>query len=126
MMCISARYHATRLIPDCGNSNSSAAHGAYIPLDHRTFLQWMSQWPRTQHKSGSASFGISTQNLLDLLEIPQGRRTAGTYRILARLMAELGWTAVRVRDLTRGGYKEQVRGCRDVGINAPRRREGLV
>jgi hypothetical protein len=25
-------------------------------------------------------------------------------------MAELGWTAVRVRDLTRGGYKEQVRG----------------
>jgi len=22
----------------------------------------------------------------------------------------LGWTAVRVRDLTRGGYKEQVRG----------------
>jgi hypothetical protein len=28
-------------------------------------------------------------------------------------MAELGWTAVRARDLTRGGYKEQVRGyCR--------------
>ena len=27
---------------------------------------------------------------------------------------KLGWTAVRVRDLTRGGYKEQVRGyCRD-------------
>jgi hypothetical protein len=25
-------------------------------------------------------------------------------------MAALGWTAVRVRDLTRGGYKEQVRG----------------
>ena len=41
-------------------------------------------------------------------------RTAGTYRRLAKLMAELGWTAVRVRDLTRGGYKEQVRGyCRD-------------
>jgi hypothetical protein len=29
-------------------------------------------------------------------------------------MAELGWTALRVRDLTRGGYKEQVRGyCRE-------------
>lgn len=29
-------------------------------------------------------------------------------------LAELGWTAVRVRDLTRGGYKEQLRGyCRD-------------
>jgi len=55
---------------------------------------------------------VSTQTLLDLLEVPQ-RRTAGTYRRLAKLMAELGWTAVRVRDLTRGGYKEQVRGyCR--------------
>jgi hypothetical protein len=37
-------------------------------------------------------------------------RTAGIYRRLAKLMADLGWTAVRVRDLTRGGYKEQVRG----------------
>ena len=53
---------------------------------------------------------ISTQTLLDILEIPQRKRTAGTYRHLAKLMAELGWAAVRVRDLTRGGYKEQVRG----------------
>ena len=53
---------------------------------------------------------ISSQMLLDLLEVPQRNRTAGTYRRLARVMAELGWTAVRVRDLTRGGYKEQVRG----------------
>ena len=34
-----------------------------------------------------------------------GRESAG-----ASLMSELGWTAVRVRYLTRGGYKEQVRG----------------
>jgi hypothetical protein len=32
------------LIPDCGDTDSSAApsaleHGAYIPLDHHTFLQ---------------------------------------------------------------------------------------
>jgi hypothetical protein len=53
---------------------------------------------------------ISSQRLLDILEIPQRKRTAGTYRHLAKLMAELGWTAVRVRDLKRGGYKEQVRG----------------
>jgi hypothetical protein len=53
---------------------------------------------------------ISSQSLMDLLEVPQRRRTAGTYRRLAKLMSELGWTAVRVRDLTRGGYKEQVRG----------------
>jgi hypothetical protein len=52
----------------------------------------------------------SSQFLLDLLQVPQRSRTAGTYRRLAKLMAELGWTAVRVRDLTRGGYKEQVRG----------------
>ena len=53
---------------------------------------------------------ISSQTLLDLLEVPQRNRTAGMFRRLARVMAELGWAAVRVRDLTRGGYKEQVRG----------------
>jgi hypothetical protein len=53
---------------------------------------------------------VSSQTLLDVLEIPLRSRTAGTYRRLAKLMAELGWTAVRVRDLTRGGYKEQIRG----------------
>jgi dienelactone hydrolase len=37
--------------------------------------------------------------------ISQRSRTAGTYRRLAKLMADLGWTVVRVRDLTRGGYK---------------------
>jgi hypothetical protein len=59
---------------------------------------------------------LSSQTLLDLLEVPQRNRTAGTFRRLAKIMAELGWTAVRVRDLTRGGYKEQVRGyCRDAG-----------
>jgi hypothetical protein len=57
---------------------------------------------------------ISSQMLLDLLEVPQRNRTAGTFRRLSKVMAELGWTAVRVRDLTRGGYKEQVRGyCRE-------------
>jgi hypothetical protein len=53
---------------------------------------------------------ISSQKLLDILEVQQRKRTAGAYRQLAKVMAELGWTAVRVRDLTRGGYKEQVRG----------------
>jgi hypothetical protein len=53
---------------------------------------------------------VTSQRLLDMLEVPQRSRTAGTFRRLAKLMADLGWTAVRVRDLTRGGYKEQVRG----------------
>jgi len=57
---------------------------------------------------------ISTQALFDRLEVPQRSRGAGASRRLAKLMRELGWMAVRVRDLTRGGYKEQVRGyCRD-------------
>ena len=62
---------------------------------------------------------VSSQTLLDLLEVPQRNRTAGTYRRLAKVMAELGWTAVRVRDLTRGGYREQIRGyCRQPRIQA--------
>jgi hypothetical protein len=57
---------------------------------------------------------VSSQTLLDLLEVPQRNRTAGTFRRVAKIMAELGWTPVRVRDLTRGGYREQVRGyCRE-------------
>jgi hypothetical protein len=56
---------------------------------------------------------VTTQALFDILEAPQRSRGAGACRRLAKLMAELGWTGVRVRDLTRGGYKEQVRGyCR--------------
>ena len=53
---------------------------------------------------------MSSQTLLDMLQVPQRSRTAGTYRRLAKLMGELGWTAVRVRDFTRAGYLEQVRG----------------
>ena len=65
---------------------------------------------------------ISSQTLLDLLKVPQRQRTAGTFRRLARVMAELGWTAVRVRDLTRGGYLEQVRGyCREARSPQPSR-----
>jgi hypothetical protein len=53
---------------------------------------------------------ISTQALLDILEVPQRKRTAGTYRQLAKVMTQIGWMAVRVRDLTRGRYREAVRG----------------
>jgi hypothetical protein len=58
---------------------------------------------------------VSSQILLDLLEVPQRSRTAGTYRRVARLMAELGWSPIRVRDLNGRGFREQVRGyVRDV------------
>ena len=54
---------------------------------------------------------ITTQTVFDILEIPQRNRSASACRRLGKLMTtELGWTAVRVRGLTRGGYLEQVRG----------------
>jgi hypothetical protein len=53
---------------------------------------------------------VTTQAVMDVLEVPQRARRSGTYRRLAKLMAELGWAAVRVRGVTRGGYLEQVRG----------------
>jgi hypothetical protein len=57
---------------------------------------------------------VTTQTLFDILEILQRNRGAGACRRLAAVMAELRWTVVRVRGLTRGGYREQVRGyCRD-------------
>jgi hypothetical protein len=53
---------------------------------------------------------VTTQMLLDVLEVPQRKRRAGTYRHLSKLMVELGWTPVRVRARTRADYLEQVRG----------------
>src|ERR1700676_1469561 len=35
---------------------------------------------------------VTTQSLLDMLEVPQRARTAATCRRLAKLMTELGWT----------------------------------
>ena len=43
---------------------------------------------------------VTTQILFDILE-SQRSRAAGACRRLAKLMAELGWTAMRVRGLTR-------------------------
>jgi hypothetical protein len=53
---------------------------------------------------------ITTQRVLDILEVAQRARRSGTYRRLAKLMTELGWSPIRMRGLTRGGYLEQVRG----------------
>jgi hypothetical protein len=57
---------------------------------------------------------ISTQAVFDILEIAQRSRGAGACRRLSAVMRDLGWTPVRLRDLTCGGYKEQIRGyCRE-------------
>jgi hypothetical protein len=47
---------------------------------------------------------VTTQAVFDLLEVPQNARTPAACSTLARLMRSLGWTSVRVRGLTRGGY----------------------
>ena len=57
---------------------------------------------------------ITTQAVFDVLQVPQRSRRAASARRLAVVMRDLGWSPVRVRGLTRGGYLEQVRGyCRD-------------
>jgi hypothetical protein len=53
---------------------------------------------------------VTTQAVMDVLEVPQRARRSSAYRRLAKLMAELGWSAIRMRGPTRGGYLEQVRG----------------
>ena len=53
---------------------------------------------------------ITTQAIFDRLDGPQKARTPATCSTLARLMQDQGWSPVRVRGLTRGGFREQVRG----------------
>jgi hypothetical protein len=53
---------------------------------------------------------VSTQSVLDYLDVPQGLRSARTCRRLAKIMTELGWTPIRARGLDRCGYRNQVRG----------------
>ena len=65
--------------------------------------------PRSLARVASSFDGlerISTQAVM--FEVPQRQRAIGACRHLAGLMAELGWTAVCVRDVTLRGLKEQV------------------
>jgi hypothetical protein len=77
----------------------------------RTADPWRLRLERVRGQVGDDGIErISTQTLFDHLEVFQRSRGAGACRRLAHVMRELGWTPVRVRDLTRGGYLEQVRG----------------
>jgi hypothetical protein len=69
--------------------------------------------PRTLCVHGTTGFdGLERISTLRcwMFGVERRKRTAGAYRHLATLMAEIGWSAVRVRDFNRRGYKEQVRG----------------
>jgi hypothetical protein len=84
-------------------------------IEARTADPWRLPLERLHGKIGDDGIErVTTQTVFDILEIPQRNRSAAACRRLAKLMTELGWTAVRVRGLTRGGYREQVRGyCRE-------------
>ena len=53
---------------------------------------------------------ISTQTVFDILEVPHRSRTAGACRRLSKLMRELGWSPIKARGLTPGGFRDQVHG----------------
>jgi hypothetical protein len=99
-------------------------HDAEAQLTAHNGDPWRSPLERVRGKAGDDGIErVTTQTLFDILEVPQRSRGAGACRRLAKLMAELGWMAVRVRGLTRGGYLEQVRGyardarCRSTAPN---------
>jgi hypothetical protein len=76
---------------------------------------WALRLERVRGKIGEDGVErVTTQQLFDHLEVLQRARGAGACRRLAKVMRDLGWTAMRMRGLTRGAYLEQVRGyCRD-------------
>jgi hypothetical protein len=83
----------------------------YAEIVERNADSWHLRLERLRGKIGDDGIErITTQAVFDILEIPQRNRSASACRRLAKLMTELGWSAVRVRGLTRGGYLEQVRG----------------
>jgi hypothetical protein len=83
----------------------------YAEMAARNADPWRLRLERLRGKIGDDGIErITTQTVFDILEIPQRNRSASACRRLAKLITELGWTAVRVRGLTRGGYLEQVRG----------------
>ena len=83
----------------------------YAEIGARNADSWRLPLERLRGKiSDDGIERITTQTVFDILEIPQRNRSASACRRLAKVMTELGWSAVRVRGLTRGGYREQVRG----------------
>jgi hypothetical protein len=53
---------------------------------------------------------ISTQTVLDLLDVSQRSRGAGACRRLATIMRDLGWHPIKARGLTPTGVRDQIRG----------------
>ena len=74
-------------------------HEAQAELAAQTSDPWRLPLERVHGKIGDDGIErTTTQLLFDILEVPQNNRGAGACRRLAKLMVELGWIAVRVRD----------------------------
>jgi hypothetical protein len=57
---------------------------------------WRLRLERARGKIGDYGIErVSSQTLLDLLEVPQRARSAGACRRLAKVMRELGWIPIR-------------------------------
>lgn len=94
---------------------------------HRSFLQSLRDGAETVRKAAAedpwepvlrslkgkvAADGIeriSTHEVFDELEVPMKRRPSNTVR-LSRIMRRLGWANIRARGLSRGSYRDRVRG----------------
>lgn len=71
---------------------------------------WLITLERLKGRTGSDGVErISTQTVFDVLEVPMAQR-GGLYRRLADCMRSLGWSPIRARGLTPGGFKDVVRG----------------
>lgn len=95
-----------------GKLHEMKAEMATRPVD-----PWRPPLERLRGKIGDDGVErISSQAVLDLLEVPQAHRGAGTCRRLAKLMRELGWRPIKARGLNQRGLLEQIRGyARDHG-----------
>ena len=72
---------------------------------------WRLRLERLQGKPGDDGVArVATQAVFDFLEVPQKGRRAGACRRLAKLMRELGWSTIKARGLTQGGFRDQIRG----------------
>ena len=94
---------------------------------HRSFLQSLREGAEAARKAATADpwepvlralkgkvaadgiERVSTHEVFDELELPVKRRPSNTVR-LSRIMRRLGWANIRARGLSRGSYRDRVRG----------------
>jgi hypothetical protein len=86
---------------------------------------WSRKLERMRGRTGDDGIErLSTQAIFDLLEVPQRCRGSGAGRRLAKLMVAAGWSPIRVRGLSRGTHREQIRGYTRLREMSPSARQG--